>query len=64
MSSGLYSGTSGLALGTGLSKGVQGLYSGAPGLVTGSGEPIGIPTLDFSVAANSQYIPLLFDDGF
>lgn len=39
MSSGLYSGTSGLALGAGLSKGAQGLYSGASGLAGGSGLP-------------------------
>ena len=37
MSSGLYSGTPGLALGAGLSKGAQGLYSGASGLDAGGG---------------------------
>lgn len=37
MSSGLYSGTSGLALGTGLYKGVSGLWSGASGLINGFG---------------------------
>jgi hypothetical protein len=45
VSSGLYSGTSGLALGTGLSKGALGLYSGASGLQSGGG---GGPTLPFS----------------
>jgi len=37
MSSGLYSGTSGLALGTGLYKGVSSLWGGASGLVDGFG---------------------------
>lgn len=37
MSSGLYNGVSGLALGVGLYKGVSGLWSGASGLVTGFG---------------------------
>ena len=37
MSSGLYSGVSGLALGTGLYKGISGLWSGASGLVDGAG---------------------------
>lgn len=37
MSSGLYSGASGLALGTGLYKGISGLWSGASGLITGFG---------------------------
>lgn len=37
MSVGLYSGTSGLALGTGLYKGVSGLWGGASGLITGDG---------------------------
>ena len=35
MSSGLYSGASGLALGVGLYQRVAGLWSGAPGLITG-----------------------------
>ena len=37
MSSGLYSGVSGLTLGVGLYKGTQGLWSGASGLITGGG---------------------------
>ncbi|MEN6304092.1 MAG: hypothetical protein ABFD96_15280, partial [Armatimonadia bacterium] len=37
MSSGLYSGTSGLALGTGLYRNVSGLWGGASGLVSGLG---------------------------
>ena len=37
MSSGLYSGVSGLALGTGLYRNVSGFWSGASGLVTGWG---------------------------
>ena len=37
MSSGLYSGVSGLALGIGLYKGVSGLWSGASGLIDGFG---------------------------
>ena len=40
MSSGLYSGVSGLAIGSGLYKGVSGLWSGAAGLVTGWGNTI------------------------
>ena len=35
MSSGLYSGASGLSVGTGLYKTIQGLWSGASGLVSG-----------------------------
>lgn len=46
MSTGLYSGVSGLALGTGLYKGVSGLWSGASGLITGWG--VGL-SLDFLV---------------
>jgi len=37
MSSGLYSGVSGLALGVGLTKGVSGLWGGASGLIAGFG---------------------------
>lgn len=37
MSTGLYSGVSGLAIGVGLYKGTQGLWSGASGLITGDG---------------------------
>lgn len=37
MSSGLYSGVSGLAIGTGLYRNVTGLWSGASGLITGWG---------------------------
>lgn len=44
MSSGLYSGTSGLALGTGLYKGVSSLWGGASGLVDGFGSSFS-PTL-------------------
>lgn len=39
MSTGLYSGASGLALGTGLNRGTLGLYSGAAGLARGGGTP-------------------------
>jgi len=46
MSSGLYSGVSGLALGTGLYKGVSGLWGGASGLITGGGVAL---SLDFLV---------------
>lgn len=44
MSTGLYSGVSGLALGVGLYKGVQGLWGGASGLITGDGSSL---SLDF-----------------
>lgn len=37
MATGLYSGTSGLALGVGLYEGNPGLWGGAPGLITGNG---------------------------
>jgi hypothetical protein len=37
MAVGLYSGVSGLAVGTGLYKGVSGLWSGASGLIDGFG---------------------------
>jgi hypothetical protein len=37
MAVGLYSGTSGLALGTGLYKDVSGLWGGASGLINGFG---------------------------
>ena len=39
MSQGLYSGVSGLAIGTGLYKGVPGLWSGASGLITPNTNP-------------------------
>lgn len=39
MSSGLFSGTSGLGLGSGLYRLVSGLWSGASGLVSGFGAP-------------------------
>ena len=44
MSTGLYSGVSGLALGVGLYKGVPGLWGGASGLITGDGASL---SLDF-----------------
>ena len=44
MSTGLYSGVSGLALGVGLYKGVPGLWGGASGLITGDGSSL---SLDF-----------------
>jgi hypothetical protein len=47
MSSGLYSGVSGLALGTGLYKGVSGLWSGASGLIDGFGGPASALSLNF-----------------
>lgn len=48
MSVGLYSGASGLALGSGLYKGVSGLWGGASGLIDGFGNSLptdGSPTL-------------------
>jgi hypothetical protein len=48
MSSGLYSGVSGLALGTGLYKGVSGLWGGASGLITGYNASL---ALDFLTGA-------------
>lgn len=56
MSSGLYSGVSGLALGTGLYKGISGLWSGASGLVDGAGAAESGPylILDF-VGGNVPY---------
>ena len=48
MSVGLYSGASGLALGSGLYKGVSGLWGGASGLIDGFGDALptdGTPTL-------------------
>ena len=48
MSTGLYSGVPGLALGVGLYKGVSGLWGGASGLVEGFGDAFptdGSPTL-------------------
>lgn len=53
MSSGLYSGVSGLAIGSGLYKGVSGLWSGASGLVTGWG---GLPT-DGSPTLILDFVP-------
>ena len=46
MSSGLYSGVSGLALGTGLYKDTSGLWGGASGLIDGFG--FGNPTLNLN----------------
>jgi len=48
MSQGLYSGVSGLALGTGLYRNVSGLWGGAAGLIDGfaSGRPQFTPLLD------------------
>jgi S-adenosylhomocysteine hydrolase len=43
MSSGLFSGASGLSLGTGLYKAVSSLWSGASSLLTGFGD-VGPPT--------------------
>ncbi len=48
MSAGLYSGVSGLALGTGLYKGAQGLWAGASGLVNEFGASL---ALDFLAGA-------------
>ena len=42
MSTGLYSGVSGLALGVGLYKGVPGLWGGASGLITGDGASLSL----------------------
>lgn len=44
MSSGLYSGVSGLAIGSGLYKGVSSLWGGASGLINGFGGGGGTPT--------------------
>ena len=60
MSVGLYSGTPGLALGTGLYKDTPGLWSGASGLISGFGSAFptdGSPTLiiDFVPVADPVY---------
>ena len=47
MSSGLYSGVSGLALGVGLYKGVSGLWGGSSGLIDGFGGPTPALSLNF-----------------
>ena len=47
MSSGLYSGVSGLALGVGLYKGVSGLWGGSSGLIDGFGGPASALSLNF-----------------
>ena len=49
MSSGLYSGVSGIALGTGLYRTVQGLWSGASSLI--SGDSSGTPTISGPLTA-------------
>ena len=68
MSVGLYSGVSGLALGTGLYRNVSGLWSGSPGLLanfgTGGGLPTdGSPTLivDFVLSSTSASPSLITD---
>lgn len=54
MSSGLYSGTSGLALGTGLYRDVSGLWGGASGLVNGFGSPYSPEALAYFAAMSVQ----------
>lgn len=57
MSSGLYSGVSGLALGTGLYKDTSGLWSGASGLIDGfGGGGGGLPT-DGSPSLIIDFVP-------
>lgn len=68
MSSGLYSGVSGLALGVGLYRSVSGLWSGSPGLLANFGTGGGLPTdgsptliIDF-VLSNTSASPSLITD--
>lgn len=65
MSAGLYSGTSGLALGVGLYKGTQGLWSGASGFTTGSGAALSLnflagapldPRVTFTRASTATFV--------
>ena len=56
MSSGLYSGASGLALGTGLYKGISGLWSGASGLITGFGGAAFSPASLFAAGESGYWL--------
>ena len=56
MSVGLYSGVSGLALGTGLYRNVSGLWSGSPGLLANFGTGGGLPT-DGSPTLIVDFVP-------
>ncbi len=65
MSTGLYSGVSGLALGVGLYKGVPGLWGGASGLITGDGASLSLnfltsntldPRVTFSRTTNATLV--------
>lgn len=53
MSSGLYSGSSGLALGIGLYRNVSGLWGGASGLIDGFGGNTSLPALDIDFTSGS-----------
>jgi hypothetical protein len=62
MSSGLYSGVSGLALGVGLYRGVSGLWSGASGLITGWGGAVS-PSLNLNLLAGPLDSRITFSRG-
>jgi hypothetical protein len=62
MSSGLYSGVSGLALGVGLYRGVSGLWSGASGLITGWGGAVS-PALNLNLLAGPLDSRITFSRG-